>query len=91
LRGWFRDAGVELTTSRRRPPTPDGDVIAVRVSILRDVQGIHCGERHTAESIALPGQPPLYNAVYHIMHPMRAPVDRPVRAHDHKFVPKYVD
>jgi transposase InsO family protein len=29
--------------------------------------------------------------VYQILHPLRAPVNRPVRVHDHLFVAKYVD
>jgi hypothetical protein len=91
LRGWFRDAVIPPMPSPGILSRPDRDLIELRVRELREVGGIQCGSRHTAESIALPGQSPPSKAVYQILHPTRAPVNRLVRAHDHRFVAKYVD
>jgi hypothetical protein len=65
---WFKDAGVQVTTSIGSPTVPDRVLIAERVRELREVSGIQCGHRHTAESIALPGQRPPYHTVYLILH-----------------------
>jgi hypothetical protein len=78
-------------TSPGRSSTPDRDLNAQRIRELGQVRGIQCGYRHTAESMALPGQSPPYHAVYAILHLVTVPVDRPVRIHDHRFVAKYVN
>jgi transposase InsO family protein len=58
---------------------------------LRQVRGIRCGYRHTAESIALPGEAPPYEAVYRILYPLDARPARLPRVHNHRFVARYVD
>jgi hypothetical protein len=78
-------------TSPGRLRTPDRDLIELQCRELREIEGIGFGYRHTAECIPLPGQPTPSNVAYQILHPLRAPVNRPVRVHDHMFVAKYVD
>jgi transposase InsO family protein len=87
---WFEEAGVQVTISIGGPPVPDRNLIAERVRELREGPGIRCGYRHTAESIALPGQRPHYHAVYQILHRLGRQPDRPRRVHTHMFVAKYI-
>jgi hypothetical protein len=85
-RGWF-----PLVRYIHRFPLPDRHLIGERVRQFRGVRGIHCRYRHTAQSIALPGQPPPHHTVSQILHPLPRPVDRPPRVHNHRFVARYVD
>jgi transposase InsO family protein len=82
---------VPLRPSRGRPRTPGLDFIAQRVHEFREARGIRCGYRHTAESIALPGEAPRYEAVYRLLHPLDARPARLPRVHTRRFVARYVD
>jgi hypothetical protein len=72
---WFAVVGGPLIARIGRFPLPDRHLIEERVRQFQEVWGIHCGYRHTAQSLALPGQPPPYHTVYQILHSLPRPVD----------------
>jgi hypothetical protein len=59
----FAEAGCPLMLPRWRVPSTDQDEIAPRVSHFRDVLGIKCGCKQTAESRRELGQDSPYDAV----------------------------
>jgi hypothetical protein len=91
LRWQFQQFDIPLVTSPGRLPGSDLEEIQRLVTNLRVTQGIKCGYRRAAESIAQPGNAPHYWAVRQVMHPDKRISERRKDLHEHRFSSKYVE
>jgi hypothetical protein len=91
LRRQFQHFGIPFVSSPCRLPGSDLEEIRRLVTDLRVSQGIKCGYRRAAESIAQPGEAPPYWAVRQVMHRDKPISERRKDLHEHRLESKYVD
>jgi hypothetical protein len=86
----FEMAGYPLNVRQGRLPNHDMKEVQKQINYLQQVEGIHRGEKRTAESIVDSDENPPYLTIRRLMSPSRIPKPKLMK-HPHRFEAKYRD